>query len=123
MIGGKNWFNDVFTSDYESVASKEGYYELMRFWLLGTWMANYLDVEFCFINLVLENRETDIEPIFRKHLKEKPNRQFHRFTWESAYRYVSEQPPVKDTEIMLEYFRDRTIGYDRKGHLLKAFSL
>ncbi len=40
--GGNNLFYQIFKSDYETIAIKEERYELMRYWLLGNWMANKL---------------------------------------------------------------------------------
>lgn len=37
--GGHNWFSRVFKSDYKTIAIIEKKYELLRYWLLGTWMA------------------------------------------------------------------------------------
>ncbi len=37
--GGNNHFEKVFNSDYETLVNKNQRYELMRFWLLGTWIA------------------------------------------------------------------------------------
>ncbi len=36
--GGNGIFQKIFKSDYETVSLKEKRYELMRFWLLGSWM-------------------------------------------------------------------------------------
>ena len=37
--GGNNLFSKVFKSDYKTIAIDEKKYELIRFWLLGTWIA------------------------------------------------------------------------------------
>jgi hypothetical protein len=42
LSGGNGWFNRVFKSDFDTVAIKEKKYELMRLWLLGTWLADQL---------------------------------------------------------------------------------
>jgi hypothetical protein len=44
--GGNNWFSKVFKSDYETVAIVEKKYELLRFWLIGTWIAKQLNLDF-----------------------------------------------------------------------------
>ncbi|MHA2022224.1 MAG: hypothetical protein ACTSWQ_01020, partial [Candidatus Thorarchaeota archaeon] len=63
MSGGNNWFSEVFSSDYKTVAIDEKKYELLRFWLLGTWMAKQQDLDFYLVNLVLSKRDTDIEVV------------------------------------------------------------
>ncbi|MHA1927768.1 MAG: hypothetical protein ACTSV2_04205 [Candidatus Thorarchaeota archaeon] len=127
--GGDNWFSEVFSSDYETVAIVERKYELMRFWLLGTWMAKQQDLDFYLINLVLSNQEVDIEAIFGKHIKENQRRKFLRVTWETIFQYISKSEVSSDKEMMMRYFRNKTIGYKiktakgiKKGILQKAFS-
>lgn len=66
--GGNNLFQKIFTSDYGTIAINEEKYELMRFWLFGSWIAEQLDLEFCLVNLVLSEREKDIENSFKAHI-------------------------------------------------------
>ena len=124
-----NWFSEVFESDYETIALVEKKYELMRFWLLGTWMAKQLDLDFYLINLVLSKRERNIEAIFKKHMKKNQRRRFLRVTWESIHQFIAKRSvyldatsPFRDREIMMRYFRNKTIGY-RNGRLKRAFSI
>ncbi|MFO7836223.1 MAG: hypothetical protein R6V83_06190 [Candidatus Thorarchaeota archaeon] len=121
--GGNNWFSNVFESDYKTVAIVEKKYELLRFWLLGTWIAEQMDVDFYLANLVRSGRERTIESIFKKHIKENQQRQFLRATWESIYDYISKSGQSKDKEKMLRYFRNKTVGYDHNGKLQKAFTI
>ena len=51
-------------SDYETIAIKAKKYELFRFWLLGSWIASETGRDFFLINVVLSERETDIEQQF-----------------------------------------------------------
>lgn len=129
LTGGENWFFKVFHSEFEKVVN-EGLYELLRFWILGTWMADQQKVDFYLINLVRSKREADIEAIFGKHIKENQRRKFPRVTWESIFQYISESEVSSDKEIMMRYFRNKTIGYKskkakgiEKGILQKAFSI
>jgi len=121
--GGDNWFSRVFKSDYNTVAIIDKKYELLRFWLLGTWMAKQKDLNFYLINLVLSEREIDIESIFKKYIRETERRKFLRITWEDIYRYILESNSSKDKDIVLNYFRNKTIGYDKEGKLQRAFSI
>lgn len=120
--GGDNWFSKVFNSDYKTVAIAEKKYELLRFWLLGTWMAKQQDLDFYLINLVLSEREANIEAIFKGHIKENQRRKFLRITWETIYQFISKNLS-KDKDTMMKYFRNRTLGYDGNGRLQKAFSI
>jgi hypothetical protein len=123
-IGGDNWFSKVFKSDYNTVAIVEKKYELLRFWLLGTWIAKQKDLDFYLINLVLSEREKDIEAIFKRHLHENQRRRFIRITWEDIYHQILKSGLLGiDKDIMIKYFRNKTIGYDGNRRLQRAFSI
>jgi hypothetical protein len=98
-------------------------YELMRFWLLGTWIAKQQSLDFYLISLVLSGRDVNIEAIFKRHIKENRRSKFLRVTWETIYRYILKSNFSRDKDIMIRYFRNKTIGYDRKGRLQRAFSI
>ena len=119
--GGNNWFSTVFKSDYKAIAVIEKKYELLRFWLLGTWIAKQQDKNFYLINLVLSKNEKDIENVFKRHIRENKRREFFRISWEDIYNYISNINSSRDKAIILNYFRNKTIGYDAKGRLQKAF--
>ncbi len=121
--GDNNWFSRVFESHYKTIAIVEKKYELMRFWLLGTWMAEQMNVKFYLINPVLAERESDIESVFKRHIKEDQRRRFLRKTWEAIYEYVSNCNSSKDKEVMMRFFRNKTIGYNNGGKLQRKFSI
>jgi hypothetical protein len=123
LTGGNEWFKQVFTSTYEIIAIDSDLYELFRFWLLGTWLASQVGKDFFLINLVLSEREKNIEERFCPHIREESNRKFKRMTWECLYSFIFDKMP-NDAEKrkLLGYFRYKTIGY-RYGKLEKAFAL
>jgi len=119
---GDNWFEEVFLSDCETVAIKEKRYELMRFWLLGTWIAKQLNLDFYLVNLTLSENEKDIEERFKPFLKETPKRKFVRIVWEDIYKdVVNSKGTGKDR--LLHYFKNKTIGYNPQGKIQKLFSI
>lgn len=121
-MGGGGWHQEVFRSDFETVAIAEKKYELLRFWLIGSWIAHLLSLDFCLVNLVLSEREKDIERIFKKHIREKQHRRFLRISWENIYQYIlNRRVPHRDKSMMVRYFENKTTGYDRNGKLQKAF--
>jgi len=120
--GGDGWFSRVFSSDFRAVAVVEKKYELLRLWLLGTWMAKQQNLDFYLINLVPSKREANIEAAFKKHIKEDSRRRFLRVTWEAIYQYVLKGNSSRDKGIMIRYFKEKTIGYDAKRRLQRAFS-
>ena len=90
VSGGCGWYQSAFKSDFETVAISDRKYELLRFWLLGSWMAKQQGLKFVLINLVPSEKEKDIESKFKKHIKEDTNRTFLKLTWESIYSFIHE---------------------------------
>ena len=84
----QRWYNQVFGTDFNEIAIVNRKYELLRFWLLGTKMADSLHTSFFLINLVPEEKEKEIASIFKRHIKEDMNRTFLRATWEEIYRFI-----------------------------------
>jgi hypothetical protein len=122
--GSDNWFSKVFKSDYKTIAMFEKKYELLRFWLLGTWIAKEQDLTFYLINLVLSEQNKEIETIFKKHLRENQKMKFIRVAWENIYRQILDNGlSAGDKDMMIKYFKNKTRGYDGKGRLQKAFSI
>ncbi len=123
VSGDKKLFETLFSSNYKSIVNDQKY-ELMRFWLLGEWIAKKLNLEFQLINLVLENKELKIESDFGKHLVSNSNRTFSRFTWESIFSFIkSKNFKDQNTLLILDYFTEKAAGYDYKGRLKKAFNV
>lgn len=124
MSGGGGWWDNVFGSDFDSVAIAEKKYELARFWLIGTWLAEQMGAGFYLISLVPSWQSDGPERAFAGHIKQGRDRRFVRMTWEDIFHYVSAADLVGTSQAsLLAYFRNKTIGYDRRGHLRKAFRL
>lgn len=122
--GCQGWYNQVVQSSFEQIAVTDRKYELLRFWLLGSKIADRLHTKFYLVNLVPQEKETNIEPIFRKHIKESPNRVFLRSTWEGIYRHVQKAEIVsEDKETLLRYFSEKTVGYNQDRNLQRAFNI
>jgi hypothetical protein len=123
LEGGGNWFAKVFSSDYDKIIYDQKY-ELMRFWLLGTWIAQQSRSDFYLINLVLEDRELGIHDSFLRHIHTNSKYRFFRLSWEDIYRFVlrSSTDNALKTQA-LTYFENKTIGYNHYDSLQKAFSI
>ncbi len=120
--GGDNWFSKVFKSDYKTVAITDKKYELLRFWLLGTWIAKQEDLNFYLVNLILSKQDKNIGTIFKRHICENQRMKCIRITWEDIYQHILNNAlRGRDKDKMIEYFRNKTIGYDSNGKLQKAF--
>lgn len=122
LTGGDGWFSKVFRSEYEKVAIEAKKYELMRFWLLGTWMAEHVRKDFYLVNLVRLEREQDIEELFGQHIVENGSTRFLRWTWEDIWRQISEIGESGEGRgRLLRYFEEKTIGYNARAELQRAF--
>ncbi len=95
----------------------------MRFWLLGSWMAKQLNIDFEFYSLVMQSKEKEIEVEFGKHIIETAERKFFRLTWEQIYDFVKTQTDDKDRRKMTDYFEFKTIGYNSNGEIISAFNI
>jgi len=122
--GGLSWYQNVFTLDFETLVVGNRKYELLRFWLLGSWMARQEGLNFVLINLVPAEKEKDIEEQFKKHILEEGNRTFLRDTWEGIYRFIQEAAVASTQKtLVLDYFQNKTSGYNYQRKLQRAFSI
>lgn len=126
VSGGHGWWNKVFRSNFKTVAIKNRKYELMRFWLLGTWMAKQRNIDFHLINLVPSDREKNIEAVFKKNINEKldgsQRREFLRINWEDIYEYILDSPiQNSDKTKIMNYFENKAIF--KNGNVFKTFSI
>lgn len=121
--GDNNIFQQIFKSDYETVAIKEKRYELLRFWLLGSWIAKQLDIDFEFYSLVMQSREQEIKGDFAKHIIETTKRKFSRMTWEQIYDYIKTLTNNKEKQKMTDYYENKIIGYNSNSTIIKAFNI
>lgn len=119
--GADGWFSKVFkpSEEFWDLAATRKQYELLRFWLLGTWMSNDLKKGFYLLNLVREDAEKTIETDFGMRLVQ-GSCKFKRITWEDIYRFANGSSTNKDR--FARYMEGKTIGY-RQGILNKAFSI
>jgi len=123
LTGGNQWFNQVFTADYETIAISNRKYELLRFWLLGSWLAQELGVDFYLLNVVPAEKEKCIEEQFSKFILQNSQRKFIRISWEDIFEFIiqkASEGPEKEQVRM--YYQTKTIGYNHRGELMKAFS-
>jgi hypothetical protein len=119
--GGARWASRVFQTDLRVLSEEHKKYELARFWLLGSWMAERRQKRFRLVNLVPDARETDIVDRLSPHLHESSDRTFSRMTWEQARRWVDENRAGSEggTELK-EYLLNKSGGYSN-GRLKRAF--
>jgi hypothetical protein len=123
LSGGDKWYERVFASPYGTVAVEQKFYELMRFWLLGTWAAKQQGKRFVLVNLVRESEQRQVVANFSRHIKTNGH-QFLRTTWEDAYRFVKSSARAgEDREVFLKYIEGKSVGYNGMRKLVPAFSV
>ncbi len=124
LVGGEGWYGKVFRSSYEDVALRAKLYELLRFWLLGTWIAHRQGLDFRLANLVREGQETDIADRFGQHIISSVSHRFVRTTWQNIFRLADSVSKSSATKRLIEYAREKTLGYDQTTHqLIPAFNM
>jgi len=121
--GGSGLFHKIFKTDFVTIAIKNERYELMRFWILGNWIANQLKLDFEFYVLVLQSNESDLEAEFEKHIVKSSNSEFYRLTWEQIFNFIVQSGEAPEKQKMINYFQNKTIGYDSDHHIIKAFNV
>ena len=121
--GGGDWFGKVVSSDYETILNGQKY-ELMRFWLLGTWMAAQVKRDFYLVSLVCQENEPEIQQEFLAHINTTSRWRFLRETWEGIVEFTqAKAAPGEDREAFISYMANKTVGYDHTGRLQKAFKI
>ena len=91
-----------------------GHYQLMRFWVLGCWIAERVDRDFVLVNLVRWGEEEGIEEDFGSYIRGNRHRRFLRVTWEEIYEFISDAAPESsDRDRMMWYFENKTIGREK----------
>jgi len=121
--GANGWYDQVFRSNYQTVVEAQKY-ELLRFWLLGTWMAQQMNKPFILANIVLREKEKTIETEFSKHIQANDTRTFSRMCWEDVYNFIVKAGiSNSDTDKMFHYFKNKTLGYDSNENLINAFKI
>lgn len=133
VTGGESWFSKAFSAEatFAEIAVEQRLYELMRLWLLGSWIAARDGRKFLLVNVVREGArsEATIEARFNAFVQNVPERRFVRLTWEGIVSEViqsSERTP--DSERLDAYMREKCMGYSSirkgtQGKLRRAFSL
>lgn len=120
--GGGQYFTKVFNSSYTTIAIDEKRYELMRFWLIGSWLAEQLNLDFELVSLLREKNETELESDFSKHLKLSIKRKYYRTNWENIYDFILKLPDTESKKTICGYLKNKTIGYSL-GQLINAFNI
>jgi hypothetical protein len=110
------WYDQVFSLDPYAVAITARKYELMRFWLLGSWMAERAGKRFTLISLTRGKQDTDLEERVVPLLRQNDGRAYAHWSWEAVARFAEDH---KSTRPVSAYLRSKSVGYDASGTLQK----
>lgn len=108
------WYEQVFRREAAHVAVVSRRYELMRFWLLGSWMARHTGRRFTLISLTREIQDMDLEEQFAPLIFQDEDRLFARWPWEAVAGFAEGDP---STACVSEYLWSKSVGYDGSGRL------
>lgn len=122
-LGADGWARNVCRLDCKTMAIDEKKYELMRFWILGTWLASEMGVPFHLVNLVRAGQEEPIEATADRLFVINTQNHFQRITWENLLAKVDAdcEADSSDATKLLDYAREKTIGYGPDRKIRPAF--
>jgi len=124
--GGASWFDTVFSASAQKVAVEEKFYQLMRCWLLGSWMAEQAQKRFVLISLVRAASDATLPVRFGACIRATNARQFVRATWEDILVELKDGGSARaESRItaLTEYLENKTLGYDSFGSLQSALAV
>lgn len=113
------WYDRVFACDPEHVAIASRKYELMRFWLLGSWMARKSAKRFTLVSLTREIQDMDLQQRVSPLFVEDEARSFGHWAWEAVADFAHGDA---STETVSEYLWSKSVGYDTSGVLQPMLS-
>jgi hypothetical protein len=108
------WYEQVFRRDAAHVAVVSRKYELMRFWLLGSWMARHTGKRFTLVSLTREIQDMDLEEQFAPLIVQDEDRLFAHWPWEAVAGFAQGDPT---TAYVSEYLWSKSVGYGGSGRL------
>lgn len=119
----KEWYNTVLKSRLEEVAIGVKRYELLRHWLLGTWISHFIcRKRYVLLNIVPEEILSEGDDCFRKCIIEDDKKKFIIGTWGQIIRILNEEQRGGVYKKVLEYLKDKTRGYNSNGKLVSGFA-
>jgi hypothetical protein len=118
------WFDRVFTASAHEIAIRARKYELMRFWLLGSWIAQRTGRSFALVSLNPASHKENLADDLGRYLIQDNRRQFSATTWEDLAKWIRAHGDVDDELLRIHgYLCDKTAGYDGLGNLQRALQL
>jgi hypothetical protein len=121
IVANDGWYANVFKKDIKTVSMKDKKYELMRNYLLGTWLAQRYQKKFILFSLSPAKYDFGGLQDFRNSIHENDQFRFIFSFWEELRGVIQNHlPDSDDKDLVLEYLREKSAGY-RDGKLVEAF--
>ncbi|MEO2077382.1 MAG: hypothetical protein ABGX20_18775 [Bacillus sp. (in: firmicutes)] len=121
LAANDGWYQQVFQKDIRTVCVDERKYELMRNYLLGTWLAEQHNKKFTLLTLTGAKYGRDSDLRFRDCIIENDQFRYIYSYWEELRGVIQNHlPDSLGREIVLDYLSGKTAGY-RGGRLVRAF--
>jgi hypothetical protein len=115
------WYQNVFQTDISKVCIENEKYELMRNYLLGTWLAYTYNKKFTFLSLNAARFSSQTDLNFKELIKENDQFRYIYSVWEELREVIQNHlPESSDKDMVLDYLRNKSAGY-RNGKVVKAF--
>jgi hypothetical protein len=115
------WYEKVFQKDIKVVSIEMEKYELMRNYLLGTWLGHKYNKKFTLLSLNAVNFSKEEGLSFRDCLIENNQSRYIYSVWEELRGVIQNHLPESvDRELVLDYMTNKSAGY-RNGKVVRAF--
>lgn len=125
QTAANGWYDSVLTSAPAVVAVEEQLYQLMRCWLLGSWMANAAGKKFVLVSLVSSASDNSVTSRLGRHIAANEQRRCVRATWEGIRELIRNRNGLQESarlSALVDYLDHKSLGYDSRGLLQHAFA-
>lgn len=99
-------YSDTILGRFEDVAIKSRFYELLRQWMLGTWISRAYEYTFYHISLVPDHQKHDAQD-FQKHLGNDYKQYYSVVTWGEINSRLT-------NDLLSNYLDQKTLGYKKQ---------
>jgi hypothetical protein len=118
------WAHRVLAQSCCDLIADSGAHQLLRLWLIGTWMAARLEKELALVYLTPASWGQGVLGAVLPRLKGGTSSLVAQATWEDLFAYISdEHAHAPGAKALLSYLLEKSAGYGRDGLLRRAFSL
>jgi len=122
--GGGGWAHQVLEGPCRDHAADRGRFDLLRLWLLGTWMAEHAGKGFVLVHLIPSWLPPSVLEACRPRFKQTAERAVVHTTWEELYTFVRAGfAGLPGAPALMTYLEEKSAGYNPVGILRRAFAL